>query len=118
MPIRQASYSHRGNNNYGAVIHCPSLVADRLIYFDHDSTTGSWVIRDFIGDVRLDNHHSSLTVAQIEAAATYDEHPPWHNVQNKADWRVYLTLRTTAVFPERPVPTVASNPGPEGWLRL
>lgn len=76
MPINPNSYSRRGNNNLGAVVRCPNLVADRLVYFDHDSVTGAWVIRDFISGLKLDNHKSSLTVAQIEADADYDEYPP------------------------------------------
>lgn len=60
--------------NYGIVVRLPQIVADdRLVYFDHNKTRGSWVIRDFVGGRRLDNDHSTCTVPQIEADATYDE---------------------------------------------
>ena len=46
-----------------------------------------------------DGSYRSMAVAQIEADATYDEFPIWCNAElNPADWKTYLTLRTTAVF--------------------
>ena len=99
MPVNDEKYCHRGGGNYGIVLICPNLVGDRLVYFDHNRARGSWVIRDFIAGCRLDNESSRLTVAQIEADATYDKHPPWCNVEtDPADWRTYLRLRTTAAF--------------------
>jgi hypothetical protein len=98
------------------------LVADdRLVYFDHNRDRGSWVIRDFIMGLRLDDNHSELGVAQIEADAIYDEFPTWCNVEvNPVDWRTYLTHRTTAVFKlRRPLgPTVPPNTRSGTWLPL
>jgi hypothetical protein len=99
MPVHEERYSHRGGGNYGIVILCPTLVADRLVYFDHNRERGTWVIRDFIAGWLLDNRHSRLTVAQIADDAIYDEHPPWCNVEKHPDqWRTYLRMRTTAAF--------------------
>src|SRR4051812_44667319 len=100
MPVNQNNQNHRGGGNYGIVLRCPNVVAeDRLIYFDFNRKRRTWVIRDFINNQRLDNLHSPLTVAQIEADATYDEFPTWCNAErNPADWRTYLSLRTTAVL--------------------
>ena len=122
MPVDPASYDHRGGGNYGVVIRCPNVVADdHLVYFDHNRDRGSWVIRDFIAGQRLDDNHSVLTVAQIEADATYDEFPVWCNVEERpADWQTYLTLRTTAVLrlggPLRS--TSRPNPGSGNWQPL
>jgi len=99
MPVDEQNYSHRGGGNYGIVLLCPNVVADRLVYFDHNRERGSWVIRDFICGRRLDNGHSTLTVSQIENDASYHEHPPWCNVEEEPDtWRTYLRLRVTAAF--------------------
>ena len=68
------------------------------------------MIRDFIAGQRLENGDSRLNVAQIEADANHDEYPPWHNADNAADWSVYLTLRTTAVFQLRRVPVAQAPP--------
>jgi hypothetical protein len=114
-----ANYDHRGAGNYGIVLRCPTLVADdHLVYFDYNRDRGTWVIRDFIAGRRLDNGHSPLTVAQIVADATYDEFPAWCNAEkNPADWKTYLTLRTTAVLrlsgPLRQIGT--PNPGSGTW---
>jgi hypothetical protein len=100
MPVDPANYSHRGGGNYGIVVLLPNIVTpDRLVFFDYNRDRGTWVIRDFTGGQRLDNRHSPLTVAQIEADATYDEFPVWCSVEDEPeDWRTYLTLRTTAVL--------------------
>ena len=74
------------------------LVADHLVYFDYDSVTGSWVLRDFMSGLRLDNHNSLLKIAEIEADANHDEPPPWCNAENVDDWRICLTLRCTVEF--------------------
>jgi len=120
MPIAEPNYSHRGGGNYGIVVRCPNLIADRLVYFDHNRERGSWVVRDFLTSHRLDNEHSPLTVAQIEGDATYDEHPPWCNVENRPDdWTTYLRLRTTAVFRGRVGrPWEAPNPQFGQWQPL
>jgi hypothetical protein len=120
VPVNAANYDHRGAGNYGIVVRCPNLVGDRLVYFDHNATRGSWVIRDFITGQRLENSDSHLTVAQIEADANYDEFPPWYNAVNTADWSIYLTLRTTAVFRlgGAAVSTAAPNPASGTWRPL
>lgn len=59
------------------------------MYFDYNDDRKSWVIRDFIMGRKLDNHHSRLSVADIEADAVEDEFPPWLNVTDDAEeWRV------------------------------
>jgi hypothetical protein len=100
MPVNSSNYNHRGGGNYGIVLLCPNIVGpNRLVYFDYNRDRRTWVVRDFIAGQRLDNLHSTLTVAQIEADATYDEFPVWCNVEeNPDDWRTYLNLRTTAVL--------------------
>jgi hypothetical protein len=83
------NYDHRGNANYGIVLCCPTLVASRLVYFDHNRSTGSWMIRDFIFGRWLSDDTSPLTVAQIEADARVDEFPPRRNVEKQpTDWAV------------------------------
>jgi len=100
MPLNSANYNHRGGGNYGIVLQTPSITGnDHLVYFDYNRDRRTWVIRDLIAGRRLDNGHSTLTVAKIEASATYDEFPPWLNVEtNPVDWRTYLTHRTSAVL--------------------
>jgi len=99
MPVREECYSHRGGGNYGIVILCPTLIADRLVYFDQNRERGTRVIRDFIAGWFLDDKHSRLTVDQIEEDAAYNEHPPWCNAEKHPDqWRTYLRMRTTAAF--------------------
>lgn len=108
MPVNPNNYDHRGAGNYGIVVRCPTIVGDRLVYFDHNRQRGSWVIRDFITRHQLSNNESTLTVAQIEADANQDEFPPWFNAINIAEWEVYLRLRTTAVFQLRANPSTAT----------
>lgn len=100
MPVDVSNYNHRGGGNYGIVLRCPNIVAnDHLVYFDFNKNRGSWVIRDFIAGLRLDDNHSKLSVAEIVADANYDEFPAWCSVEeNPADWKTYLTLRTTAAL--------------------
>src|ERR1035437_8825087 len=114
MAIHPNNYDHRGGGNYGVVLRLPQVVADdHLVYFDYNKNRGSWVIRDFINGRRLDDDHSALTVAQIEADATYDEFPVWCNAEeNPADWRLYLTLRTTGVLRLRGPLNSALSPNP------
>lgn len=120
MPVNEQNYSHRGGGNYGIVLLCPSIVADRLVYFDHNRDRGSWVIRDFIVGRRLDNQHSPLTVSQIEDDASYDEHPPWCNAEEEPDtWRTYLRLRVTAAFRGRNGRSLdPPNPQAGEWQQL
>jgi hypothetical protein len=76
MVLNKTNYNHRGGGNFGIVLICPNIVApDRLVYFDHNKERSTWVIRDFITGQRLDNGHSTVTVADIEQDATYDEFP-------------------------------------------
>jgi hypothetical protein len=122
MAVDSNNYDHRGGGNYGIVLRLPQVVADdRLVYFDHNKNRGSWVIRDFITGRKLDDNHSALTVAQIEADATYDEFPIWCNAEeNPTDWRLYLNLRTTAVFRLRGPQRSAIGPNPQSgdWQPL
>jgi hypothetical protein len=117
MPVTQSNYSERGGGNRGIVVLCPNLVGDRLVYFDYNTDRRTWVIRDFIVGQRLDNEHSTLTVEQIEADATYDEFPPWCNAEkNPAVWRTYLPLRATALFKRGQARSLdAPNPQSGGW---
>jgi hypothetical protein len=120
MPISVENYSHRGGGNYGIVLVCPGLVADRLVYFDHNRQRGSWVVRDFITGRRLDNENSPLTVSEIEDDATHDEHPPWCNAEtDPRDWTTYLRLRTTAAFKRGGARSLeAPNPQSGHWQPL
>lgn len=122
MALNRSNYNHRGGGNYGIVLLCPNLVAsDRLIYFDYNRDRGSWVIRDFIGSMRLDNERSTLTVPQVEADATYDEFPAWCNAEERPDdWKLYLDLRSTAVLRlGRPLASHARpNPASGNWQPL
>ena len=120
MPLNHDNYNHRGGGNYGVVLVCPDLIADRLVYFDYNRDRGSWVIRDFIFGRRLDNENSPLTVSQIEGAVTYDEYPPWCNAEtHPADWTTYLRLRTTAAFHNGEGRSMAApNPRSGQWQLL
>ena len=125
MAVGSNNYDHRGGGNYGIVLRLPQVVADdRLVYFDYfdyNKKRKSWVIRDFIAGQKLDDNHSALSVAQIEADATYDEFPIWCNAErHPVDWRLYLTNRTTAVFrPRRPLrSTTVPNPQSGNWQPL
>lgn len=121
MPINLDNYNHRGGGNYSVVLQCPDVVGnEHLVYFDHNRDRGSWVLRDLIAGYRLDDNGSSLTVAQIETAATYNEFPPWLNVEiNPVDWRTYLTIRTTAVLKRTSDSTPAPpNPNSGSWQPL
>ena len=93
-------YDHRGGGNYGVVLCVPRVVADeRLVYFDHNKNRGSWVIRDFVAGQKLDDNHSALTGAQIEADALYDEFQFGATRRRiRLTGESYLNLRTTAVF--------------------
>lgn len=114
MSVNDANYDHRGRNNQGIVIRCPNLFGPHLVYFDRDEVTGSWTVRDFISGGMLDNHHSEITVAEIEADADHDEFPPWVNVQADAEkWKTYLLLRTSAISRAHNLPTAKELP--ESW---
>jgi hypothetical protein len=103
---------------------CPNIVAnDHLVYFDYNARSRNWVIRDFIAGHQLDNlnHHSALTIEQIEADATHAEFPAWLRVvDNSAEWRTYLVLRTTAVLDSHRSlgATKSPNPGSGRWHPL
>ena len=118
MPVNQNNYGPRAGN-LAIVLCCPNIVAnDRLVYFDYNKKSEHWVIRDFISGQRLDNDHSRLTFAEIEAGATHDEFPVWCNVvEQPAEWLTYLTLRTTAVLRlNRPLGATSSpNPRSGDW---
>lgn len=118
MAVDRGNYGSRGGN-LAIVLCCPNIVAsDRLVYFDYNKKSKHWVIRDFISGQRLDNGHSALKYADIEADATYNECPIWCNVEEDVDaWRSYLALRTTAVFKlNRPLNSKRPpNPGSGDW---
>ena len=120
MAINEENYSHRGGGNYGIVLRCPNLIADRLVYFDRNRERGTWVVRDFITGWRLNSENSPLTVSQIEDDATYDEHPPWCNAEkHPGDWTMYLRLRTTAAFKRRDARSLdVPNPRSGHWQPL
>jgi hypothetical protein len=101
MPVNPEHYRTRGGN-LAIVLCCPTIVSPaRLVYFDHNPV-GSWVIRDFLSGLWLDNEASHLTVAAIEQDAVYSEPPPWCSVENDPqDWRLYLELRTTVYTGQR-----------------
>ena len=122
MPVNHSNYDHRGGNNV-RVIRCPTFVGDRLVYFDYNTTSRNWVIRDFILDLKLDNEHSPLLVADIEADAVRDEDefPPWLNARlDAAEWKAYLRNRTNAVLKLRTSEpsTVRPNRQSDTWLPL
>jgi len=118
MPVNPEHYQARGKNNRGVVLRCPNLVGDRLVFFDRDSETGSWVLRDFIRELQLTHANSSLTVKEIEADADHDEKPPFHNVLKVKDWRTYLLLRTKAVFGSRDVSDALPNSNAGLWEEM
>lgn len=120
MPVNANNYGSRGGVNSGIVIKCPNLVADRLVYFDCNAESGAWVIRDFIGECKLENRDSHLTIADIEQASVFDEYPPWRNVEteNHSNWKSYLLMRTTAAFHTRTVSTDPPNNDSGGWRPL
>lgn len=121
MSLNRANYNHRGGGNYGIVLQCPNVVGNEyLVYFDYNRDRGTWVIRDLIAGRRLDDSHSQLTVAQIEASATYDEFAPSLNVETSPiDWRTYLTHRTTAVLRRTSTPAIMpGNPQSGTWQPL
>lgn len=121
MAVNQTNYDQRGGGNLGIVVRCPSVVGDRLVYFDFNEARKSWVIRDFIAGLKLDDKHSPLTVTDIQADAVYDEFPPWLDVHRDAtEWQVYLRGRTMAVLRLRGVPisTTAPNRASDTWLPL
>jgi hypothetical protein len=91
------------------------------VYFDFNEARKSWVIRDFVAAFRLDNEHSPLTVADIEADVVYDEFPPWFDVRRDAsEWQAYLRGRTMAVLRLRggPISTTAAGRVSDTWLPL
>ena len=119
MIIQQSDYNHRGGGNYGVIVRCPNIVGDRLVYYDHNRDSGSWVIRDFISGHYLSNHDSLLTVVEIEQDADYVEIPPFYNKDNERDWAGYLRLRTMSVFGLRLVaPSGSPNLAAGKWKPL
>jgi hypothetical protein len=121
MSVNHNNYDPRGGLNLGIVARLPTLVGNRLVYFDHNAETKSWVIRDFIGQRKLDNWHSQLSITDIERDADMDEIPPWLNAELEADkWRDYLGLRTTAVLKlhDKPISTDLPNRPTDNWLSL
>jgi hypothetical protein len=121
MAVQQVNYDHRGKGNWGIVLCCPRIVApERLVYFVHNRQSDGWAIRDFISGLWLNDHHSRLTVADIEADAVYDEFPPRVAVEtDSGEWLIYLRLRTTAYLGRgREVPMQMPNPQSGTWEPL
>jgi hypothetical protein len=121
MAVNQTNYDSRGGGDYGIVVRCPNLVGDRLVYFDFNDARQSWVIRDFVAGVRLDNEHSPLTIKDIEADAVDDEFPPWFDVRrDAAEWKAYLRGRTMAALRLRgaPISITAASRVSDTWLPL
>jgi hypothetical protein len=115
------SYDHRGGFNWGIVVRLRNLVGNRLVYFDYNSETQGWVIRDFIVGRKLDHENSSLSIKNIEEDADMDEFPPWLNVHTEAaEWEVYLKNRTIAVLGlhNHPISTDSPNRAADKWLPL
>ena len=69
MPVDKSNYNNRGGGNYGIVVRCPNLIGDRLVYFDHNTQRGTWVVRDNITGLQLSNNTSHLSVADIRPLA-------------------------------------------------
>jgi hypothetical protein len=101
MPVDVNDYRARGGN-LAIVLCCLTIVSPaRLVYFDYNPA-GSWVIRDFLGGVKLSNETSALTVADIELDANHSEPPPWCNVATAPqDWWLYLELRMAVLTEQR-----------------
>jgi hypothetical protein len=100
MPV---NYSSHGGIHQVVVIHCPRICGDRLVHLSQDAP-GSWVIRDYIAGKQLrcapppNPSFSTHTLAQIEAEVVWSETPPFHAWEHRADWTMYLRLRTMAVL--------------------
>ena len=121
MPVTPDHYDHRGKGNYAVVVCCPTIVApDRLVYFDYNRQSGGWAIRDFITGLWLNDRHSRLTIADIEADSVHSEFPPWANVETESrDWLTYLRLRTTAYLGRgREIPINPPNAQSGTWQPL
>ena len=101
MPVD--CYRSHGGKHQVSVVHCPEILGKRLGHLSQDGP-GSWALRDFITgrmirNSPLPNHaSSSCKLAQIEAAATYSELPPFYRVDHVRDWAHYLRWRTSAVL--------------------
>ncbi len=99
MLVNKSNWDHRGENNYGIIVRCPTVVGNRLVYLDHNRKTDGWVIRDFITERKLDKENSRLSIQDIEKDVDYDEFPPWLSVtDDAAKWQNYLKVRTSAVL--------------------
>jgi len=133
MLVSKSNYDDRHFDNLGIVVRCPTLVGNRLVYFDYNTKTHGWVIRDFIFWKRLDNAKrldkadSTLSIRDIEADVDYDEFPPWLNAECHAkEWRDYLRVRTIAMLRlhndpfsnNEPFFTDAPNPSSGTWRDL
>jgi hypothetical protein len=100
MPV---SYSSHGGRHQVSVVHCPNICGSRLAHLSRDGP-GSWALRDFITGQMIRSTPppnaatSGHTLAQIEAEVVSSETPPFHSVENVADWATYLRLRTMATL--------------------
>ena len=94
-------YRHHGGFHHVAIVHCPKILGNRLGHLAQDGPD-SWALRDFVTLRMIRNSpspaSSSRTLAEIEAAVTYCEPPPFYSVEKVQDWELYLRLRTRAVL--------------------
>ncbi len=97
MPINPANSDHHGSGNYVIIVWCPTVVGERFVHFGRNPTTGAWAIRDYVTGWQLSNHHSPLTIQQIEDDSQRDEFPAFHPHTRTQDWEAYLRLRSMAV---------------------
>jgi hypothetical protein len=71
----EKAYVQRGLGNETSVILCPNVVGNHLVHFNR--RFGSWVIRDYIKNYRLESDASSFTVEQIEQDAVSPGSTAW-----------------------------------------
>ncbi len=97
------SYTCHGGANV-AVVQAPTICGDRFVHLSQSGPT-SWVIRDYVTGHELRRtlaptsaSTSQNDLADIEAAITWAEVPPYHAVTHHEDWKAYLLLRSLAVL--------------------
>jgi hypothetical protein len=39
--VNESNWDHRGHDNYGIVVRCPTLIDERLVYLDHNRVSPS-----------------------------------------------------------------------------
>ena len=110
------AYKSHGGIHQVAIVHCPQVFGQRLAHLSQDGPS-SWVLRDFISGQMLrcapppGPSDTALKLTDIEKLIAYSEAPPFHNVENEADWSIYLRLRTLAVLGEVGVTAPSASVG-------